>query len=90
MPDAYFIDADARLLYVFEVSVTSRMPPKFSRYTDMFWLLDYFVWEIVIIDVDEHGTGREVCKLPEVAVNRGDHPWSEPIFTLALEAGGTW
>jgi hypothetical protein len=66
IPDAYRIDASARIVTAFEVVVTHRVSARKLRdYGALFWLLDEVRAEIVIVEVDRYGV-RRALPLPIV------------------------
>lgn len=62
VPDAFKIDAENRVLTVYEVEVTSRLTSKkLASYAAIWWLLDYSEWTLEVVVVDRYGVFRKIA-----------------------------
>jgi hypothetical protein len=65
IPDAFLIDCDRDTVVLFEVEDSTPVSEaKMEIYTNLFWMLDWYSWGLVIVTLDRWGNYRaefDVC-----------------------------
>jgi hypothetical protein len=65
IPDGFMVDEPNRILYAFEVEVSSKLTAdKLDRYANIFWCLDEGPYEFFLVTIDRYGTGAVLDLLP--------------------------